>query len=100
MNDRDIVRIADLVLVKLLARLGQKPHSSQSRSESDLADALTPAEVSQMLRVKLSTLSSWRCKGVSNKPPFVRLSRKVVLYPRIEFNLWMNRQKLVNPDSP
>ena len=71
----------------------------QAHNDVDLSDAYTPKEVARMLGVKTSTLATWRQNLVANKPPFVKLSRKVYLYPRAQYHAWANKQKLIDPDA-
>jgi predicted DNA-binding transcriptional regulator AlpA len=53
------------------------------------AQMLTTFEVAHFLRVSRWTLSDWRRNGTG--PPFVKLSRRVLRYPRYAFERWMYR---------
>jgi excisionase family DNA binding protein len=53
------------------------------------AGSLTTYEVARFLRVSRWTLSAWRKNGVG--PPFVKLSRRTVRYPRRAFERYMRQ---------
>lgn len=50
---------------------------------------LTPAETADLLRVKVSTLSTWRKR--EQGPPFVHLERSV-RYERAAVEAWVQRK--------
>ena len=50
---------------------------------------LTTFEVASFLRVSRDTLSDWRASGAG--PPFVKLSRRILRYPRRGFERFMYR---------
>ena len=53
------------------------------------AKMLTTFEVASFLRVSRDTLSNWRENGAG--PPFVKLSRRVLRYPRRAFERYMRQ---------
>lgn len=53
------------------------------------AQVLTTSEVARFLRVTRWTLGNWRKDGAG--PPFIKLSRQIVRYPRGAFERWMYR---------
>jgi predicted DNA-binding transcriptional regulator AlpA len=53
------------------------------------AALLTSFEVASLLRVSRYTLSDWRKNGTG--PPFLKVSRGVVRYPRRAFAHWLRQ---------
>jgi predicted DNA-binding transcriptional regulator AlpA len=51
---------------------------------------LTTFEVASFLRVSRDTLSDWRASGAG--PPFVKLSRRILRYPRRGFERFMDQR--------
>lgn len=51
-------------------------------------DYLTEADVALLLGIKKSTLAKNRSLGV-NHPPFVRITSKIIVYPKREFDRWV-----------
>lgn len=55
-------------------------------------DMLTPKEVAKCLR--LTERALYRLRKAKEGPAWVRISRGRVLYPRREFEAWLERQKM------
>lgn len=54
-----------------------------------MADFLTTSEIAQILRISPWTLFAWRKAGKG--PPFLKLSRNILRYPRRAFVIWMRQ---------
>lgn len=62
------------------ARIREGLAGKPERRLSELPDLLTTFEVASFLRVSRWTLSEWRKNGTG--PPFARLSRGILRYPK------------------
>lgn len=58
---------------------------------------LTPAEVSVLTRIPLRSLIALRRRG--GGPPFIRISRKIVLYPVAELEGWLAKASSSQEES-
>ena len=56
-------------------------------AELQLAEHLTTRELADLLHVSRWGLMRWRYDG--DGPPFVRLGRNSIRYPRAEFERWL-----------
>jgi hypothetical protein len=54
-------------------------------------ELLTDEQAAAFFSIKTRTLRLWRTKGL----PFVRISKKVIRYRRIDVNTWVARKRVV-----
>ena len=59
-------------------------------------DLLTPAELGELLRRPISSLSQWRHRKVG--PAYVRVGRRI-LYRRTEVDRWLRQQEQITERS-
>jgi predicted DNA-binding transcriptional regulator AlpA len=67
-------------------------------AEDDPDDLLTPETVAQHLQVSETTLPGWRNKRIG--PPYVRLSARLVRYPRGGLLQWLRSRNTKTDKSP
>lgn len=58
---------------------------------------LTPTEVSDLTRIPLRSLITLRRRG--DGPPFIRISRKIVLYSAEELEQWLAKASSSQEES-
>jgi hypothetical protein len=65
---------------------------SRTPPDNSSLENLRPIRLETDYGIPRQTSANWRCAGIG--PPFIRISNRMILYPRVDLERWLAERKV------